>query len=84
MSDDSLLAQLAEEYTRELRAGRQRAIEEYTRKHPELAERIQELFPTLMMLEGMAASRKAAKEVSSSRGVPGSTSKQNKWTRNAG
>ena len=55
MTDDSLLAQLAEEFTQRVREGRLPDIEEYTGRHPELAGRIRELFPTLMLLEGMAA-----------------------------
>jgi len=73
MADDSLLAELAEEFTGELRAGKPADIEEYVRKYPELAERIRELFPTLMMLEGMAATAKSAKEIPLSILAPGST-----------
>jgi eukaryotic-like serine/threonine-protein kinase len=66
MTNDSLLAQLSEEFTEELRTGKPGEIEEYARKYPELAERIRELFPTLMMLEGMAAGGGAAREAPSS------------------
>lgn len=55
MSDDSLLGQLAEEFTRRVREGKPPDIEEYASRYPELAGRIRELFPTLMLLEGMAA-----------------------------
>jgi serine/threonine protein kinase len=55
MTDDSLLGQLAEEFTHRVREGKLPDIEEYARRHPELAGRIRELFPTLMLLEGMAA-----------------------------
>ena len=55
MSDDSLLGQLAEEFTRRVREGKLPDIEEYASRYPELAGRIRELFPTLMLLEGMAA-----------------------------
>jgi hypothetical protein len=51
MTDDSLLGQLAEEFTRRVREGTHPAIEEYARNHPELADCIRELFPTLMFLE---------------------------------
>lgn len=54
MTDESLLAKLAEEFTAEMRAGKPADIEAYACKYPKLAERIRELFPTLMMLEGMA------------------------------
>ncbi len=55
MTDDSLLGGLAEEFTRKVREGQLPEIEEYARRYPELAGRIRELFPTLMLLEGMAA-----------------------------
>ena len=55
MSDDTLLGQLADEYIREVRKGKLPDIEEYAVKHPELADRIRELFPTLLLLEGMSA-----------------------------
>jgi serine/threonine protein kinase len=55
MTDDSLLGQLAEEFTRRVREGKLPAIEEYALRYPGLAARIRELFPTLMLLEGMAA-----------------------------
>jgi serine/threonine protein kinase len=57
MDDDSLLDQLAEEFTQRVREGKLPDIEEYARRHPELANRIRELFPTLMLLEGIAAAR---------------------------
>ena len=55
MADDSLLDRLVEEFIRESRQGKLPDIEEYAVKHPELAERVRELFPTLLLLEGMAA-----------------------------
>jgi eukaryotic-like serine/threonine-protein kinase len=54
MNEDSLLGQLAEEFTRRVREGKLPGIEEYANRYPELAGRIRELFPTLMLLEGMA------------------------------
>jgi hypothetical protein len=55
MPDESVvLGELAEEYTTRLRAGQLPDIEDYARRHPELAGRIRELFPALMFLEGMA------------------------------
>jgi serine/threonine protein kinase len=53
-ADSLLLGQLAEEFTARVRAGELPAVEEYARRHPELAERILALFPTLLLLEGMA------------------------------
>jgi serine/threonine protein kinase len=55
MNDDSLLGQLAEEFTSRIREGKPPVIEEYVNRHPQLAGRIRELFPTLMLLEGIAA-----------------------------
>ncbi len=55
MPDESLLlGQLADEFTARVRAGQMPEVEEYAAKHPGLAARIRELFPTLMLLEGMA------------------------------
>ncbi len=55
MPDESaLLGELAEEYTTRVRAGQLPDVEDYARRHPDLAERIRELFPALMFLEGMA------------------------------
>jgi eukaryotic-like serine/threonine-protein kinase len=54
MTNDSLLAQIAEEFTKELRAGQSANIEEYALKYPELSDRIREILPTLMILEGLA------------------------------
>lgn len=52
------IEQLAESFLRELRRGEQPSISDYVRKHPRLAPRIREVFPTLAMLErlGPAAS----------------------------
>jgi serine/threonine protein kinase len=55
MIDDSLLGQLAEEFTQKVRDGKFPDIEEYAHRCPDLAGRIRELFPTLMILEGLAA-----------------------------
>src|SRR5262245_50497881 len=55
MNDASaLLGQLAEEFTAQVRAGKLPAIEDFARQHPNLAERIRGLFPTLLFLEGAA------------------------------
>jgi serine/threonine protein kinase/regulator of sirC expression with transglutaminase-like and TPR domain len=45
------LEALAEDFVRRLRAGERPPITEYTERHPQLAERIRGLFPTLIMLE---------------------------------
>ena len=59
MPDDSLLlARLADEFSARVRGGQLPDIEaEYAARHPGLAERIRALFPTLMLLEGLAAGR---------------------------
>ncbi|MFN0054942.1 MAG: protein kinase domain-containing protein [Planctomycetales bacterium] len=55
MPDDSLLlGQLADEFTSRVRGGELPEVEEYASRHPGLAPRIRELFPTLMLLEGFA------------------------------
>lgn len=86
MSDDTLIAKLAEEYTRELRAGNAKDIEEYARKYPQAAERIRELFPTLMLLEGMAGTgdTTSAEPVYPSALTAGSTFGQYRITREIG
>jgi serine/threonine protein kinase/tetratricopeptide (TPR) repeat protein/WD40 repeat protein len=43
--------QLAEEFLDRYRRGERPALTEYTRKHPELADEIRELFPALAMME---------------------------------
>ena len=56
MTDDSLLAQLAQEFIKDIKAGKQVEIEEYARQHPELADYINELFPTIKHLENVRIS----------------------------
>lgn len=53
MSDDALLGQLADEFIQKVQKGELPDIEDYALRHPDLAERIRELFPALMLLEGM-------------------------------
>ncbi len=55
MPDSSLiLVQLAEEFSARVRRGEMPGVEEYAAQNPELAERIRALFPTLLILEGLA------------------------------
>src|SRR5262245_42732630 len=55
MPEESVpLGQLAEEFSARLRAGETPTIEEYAARYPHLAHRIRELFPTLLLLQGMA------------------------------
>jgi serine/threonine protein kinase/WD40 repeat protein len=61
MADESvLLGQLAEEFAARVRQGQMPSLEEYAARHPALADRIRALFPTLMLLEGLAAGGAAA------------------------
>jgi serine/threonine protein kinase len=63
MTDDSLLDQLAEEFTQRVREGKPPDVEEFANRYPQLAGRIRELFPTLMLLEGLAAGSPATAEL---------------------
>jgi serine/threonine protein kinase len=54
MKDDSLLAKLAEDFTARVRQGESPDIEAYALRYPQVAGRIRELFPTLLLLEGAA------------------------------
>jgi serine/threonine protein kinase/WD40 repeat protein len=60
MADHSLLlGQLVEDFTARVRAGQLPDLEDYARRYPDLAERIRALFPTLLLLEGMAGGKAA-------------------------
>jgi serine/threonine protein kinase/WD40 repeat protein len=48
---DELLNQLADEFAARQRAGERPGLEEYCRRHPDLADDIQSLFPALIELE---------------------------------
>jgi WD40 repeat protein/serine/threonine protein kinase len=51
-SDDLvLLNQLADDFIARCRRGKRPALEEYTERHPELADQIRELFPTFAQVE---------------------------------
>jgi tetratricopeptide (TPR) repeat protein/serine/threonine protein kinase len=50
-SGDELLLELADDYLRRSRTGEQPTVDEYVSKHPELADRIRELFPAMMAME---------------------------------
>jgi serine/threonine protein kinase/WD40 repeat protein len=55
MADASvLLGKLADEFTGRVRDGDRPDVEDYAGRHPALADRIRALFPTLLMLEGLA------------------------------
>ncbi len=57
MNEDSLLGQLVDEFTSRVREGKPPDVEEYVNRYPQLAGRIRELFPTLMLLEGIGVTR---------------------------
>ena len=48
---DELLAELADDFLRRYRAGEHPSVDEYAAKHPELADRIREVFPAMMAME---------------------------------
>jgi serine/threonine protein kinase len=50
---DALLAELADEFTARLRAGEVVGVDEYVVKHPGLAADIEDLFPTIVAVEGI-------------------------------
>jgi serine/threonine protein kinase/TRAP-type mannitol/chloroaromatic compound transport system substrate-binding protein len=51
MNDESMLAELAQDFIEKIRAGKLPSLEEYASRYPQLGRRIRELFPTLKMLE---------------------------------
>ncbi|MBV8315992.1 MAG: hypothetical protein JOZ53_13705, partial [Planctomycetaceae bacterium] len=50
-SEDDPLGRLADEFLQRYRRGERPPLTDYTRRHPELAERIRDLFPALVLLE---------------------------------
>ena len=61
--EPELIDELAEDYVRRLRAGEAVTPEDYAAKHPDLAERIADLFPVLAMMEGLKSPAPGAGEV---------------------
>src|SRR3954462_4838167 len=55
-SEDDPLVALAEEFADRYRRGERPSPEEYAARHPELAERIRELFPALLVVENLGGS----------------------------
>ena len=55
---DDPLADVAEDYLRRHRAGERPVVEDYVTRHPELADRIRDLFPAMLAMEqpGLPAS----------------------------
>jgi hypothetical protein len=48
---DELLAELADDFLHRYRCGEQPSVDEYATKHPELADRIRDLFPAVIVME---------------------------------
>jgi serine/threonine-protein kinase len=62
-SDADPLARLADEFLERYRRGERPAVTDYTAAHPELAERIRELFSALMLMEDVRAGSHPAADV---------------------
>ena len=60
LDDSAVLAELAEEFTAKVRSGELPRVEDYAARAPRMAERIRQLFPTLMLLEGLAGGTPSA------------------------
>ncbi|MFO1054325.1 MAG: serine/threonine-protein kinase [Planctomycetota bacterium] len=56
------LERLLEECTQAIRAGQKVDIEDWARRHPEQAEGIRELFPTILAVEGLKADSDSARK----------------------
>jgi eukaryotic-like serine/threonine-protein kinase len=63
-SEPDLLVAIAEEFADRYRRGERPALSEYTDKHPDLAERIRELFPAMVMMEELGSVDGAASPLS--------------------
>ena len=56
-SDSSVVETLADEFAERLRRGESPSISEYADAHPECADEIRELFPSVQMIEQLASRR---------------------------
>src|SRR5262249_28676242 len=56
-ADHDPLDDLAEDFLAEVRAGRHPSVTEYAGRHPDLADQIRDLFPTLLALERLPNAR---------------------------
>ncbi len=54
---ETRLAQLAEQYFARVRAGESVSVDDYATRHPDLADEIRELFPSLELLESSESTR---------------------------
>src|SRR3954469_21664280 len=73
MDDSAVLAEMAEEFAARWRRGERPDVEEYAARTPALAERVRALFPTLMLLEGLAAGVRREQEPRAEMPRPGET-----------
>src|SRR5262249_1083744 len=48
---DEMIAELVDDFLRRYRTGEQPSVDEYASQHPQLAERIRELFPAAILME---------------------------------
>ena len=69
-SDADPLVELAEEYADRFRRGERPALTEYTNKYPDLAERILNLFPTLVMMEEFGSVAGPSTDLRTAAGTP--------------
>lgn len=53
-SGSEIVLQLAEEFLERHRAGERPAVQEYVKRHPDLADEIREVFPAMAMMENIA------------------------------
>jgi hypothetical protein len=65
-----LLNRLAEEFAERYRRGERPALQEYTDRHPELADEIREFFPALVEVEQVKEDRRLAPEPDSGGPLP--------------
>lgn len=73
MNDDSLseldpINDLAEEFLTRHRRGERPAVTEYATRYPDLAERIRDLFPALLLVEELGSPRRSA--AATTKGMP--------------
>ena len=53
--ENEILADLVDRFSRECQEGKAPSIEDYARRHPELADEIRDVFPALELLERAGA-----------------------------
>ena len=56
---ESLVAEVADRFTEEVKQGRSPSVEEYAQRHPEIAHIIRQVFPALAMLDDLFRDRAA-------------------------